>query len=193
MGEIVDLKGQPLHLEDNAEFVCDLARFADGVLDEKFIRMKYRLAESAWEALGSNEALVEKIELEKVRRISDGSTKREKAQRLITAAPDIMSKILLDDTQSARHRIDSAKALDSFASNGPDATPAGARFVIQINLGADLEGNPIIEKYDKSVAIDVNDGEVPAIQSPVKSEPGGPGEGWSAAQQAALESLMEKG
>lgn len=31
------------------------------------------------------------------------------------------------------------------------------RFVISINLGSDTEGKPIIEKFDKSIAIDAND------------------------------------
>ena len=38
-------------------------------MTEKQVRKKYRLAESAWEALGSNDNPVEKIEAEKLRRI----------------------------------------------------------------------------------------------------------------------------
>jgi hypothetical protein len=38
-----------------------------------------------------------------------------------------------------------------------DARSAAERFVITINLGADTEGKPVIEKYDKSVEIDAND------------------------------------
>ena len=35
MGEVVDLHSQPAGLEDDLEFVSDLARFAEGILDER--------------------------------------------------------------------------------------------------------------------------------------------------------------
>ncbi|HEX6826628.1 MAG TPA: hypothetical protein VF077_09975 [Nitrospiraceae bacterium] len=38
-----------------------------------------------------------------------------------------------------------------------DAKTAAERFVIQINLGADVDGKPIVEKFDKSVEVDAND------------------------------------
>jgi hypothetical protein len=150
MGDVVDIR--PAQLADNADFVADLARFADGVLTEKFIRTKYRLAESAWEALGSDDALVEKIEAEKLRRIRDGSTKREKAQALITKAPGILDGIMSDPSASPRHRVDAIRTLDTFAANGPAGVPASDRFQITINLGADT-----VLKYDKSILPDPND------------------------------------
>ena len=83
MGEIVDLKGQLAQLEDNQEFVADLCRFSEEILTENQVRKKYRLAESTWSILGENDSLVEKIEAEKIRRIRDGSSKRERAQLLV--------------------------------------------------------------------------------------------------------------
>src|SRR5262249_48951106 len=46
-----------------------------------------------------------------------------------------------------KHRIDSAKVLDSFSGNGPKDTPEQDRIVIRIDLGSDtrakgLESNP---------------------------------------------------
>ena len=35
MGEVVDLHGQPAGLEDDLEFISDLARFAEGFLPNK--------------------------------------------------------------------------------------------------------------------------------------------------------------
>ena len=157
MGDVVDLKGQPAHLENDLEFIADCCRFAEKILTEAQVRKKYRLPDDIWERLGSNDALVEKIEAEKIRRIRDGSSKRERAQLLVVQAPDVLSGILLDANASPRHRIDSAKALDDFAANGPDAAPASDRFQITINLGADLDGKPVIEKYDKSIAINADD------------------------------------
>src|SRR4029077_6530084 len=103
------------------ELIIDLCRFSEELMTEKTIRKKYRLAETAWQALGTDERCVELVELEKLRRIRDGSSKREKAQKLVVRAPDVLAGILEDPNANPRHRIDSAKALDDFAANGPGA------------------------------------------------------------------------
>ena len=125
MGDVVELK--PAGLENDLEFVSDLARFRENLLDEKAIRKKYRLANDVWEKLADDDALIRKVEAESTRRIRDGSSKREKAQQLVVRAPDILGKIMDDDSQSARHRIDSAKVLNDFAANGPQGVPASDR------------------------------------------------------------------
>ena len=111
-----------------------------------------------WEKLGDYDALLGAIEAEKIRRIRTGQQKRERAQVLVTA-PDVVSAIMFDSAQNSRHRLDAAASLNKFAANPSDSTPAAAseRFVITINLGADLNGNPIIEKYDKSISINADD------------------------------------
>ena len=120
MGEVVDLHGQPARLEDNQEFVADCASYAEGILSEEAVKKKYRFDDATWEKLGSNEALVEAIEAEKIRRIRNGSTKRESAQQLVVQAPDVLGGIMLDASASPKHRIDAIKALDAFAANGPE-------------------------------------------------------------------------
>jgi hypothetical protein len=137
MGEIVNLHGQPAPTKDDFEFVSDLARFREGLLDEKSIRKKFRLADEVWEKLADDDSLIRAVEAESVRRVRDGSAKREKAQALVVKAPDVLSDILLDNSANARHRIDSAKTLNDFAANGPEAATAGTRFEIVINLGSD--------------------------------------------------------
>jgi hypothetical protein len=175
MGDVVDL--QTARLENDAEFVADLCRFSERILTETQVRKKWRLPDDVWEKLGSNDVLVEKIELEKVRRIRDGSSKREKAQLLVVQAPDVAAAILMDPGANPRHRLDSAKILDDFATGGPAAAAAASdRFIIQINLGTDVDGKPVVENYDKSIAIDVNDEAKPTPQklSPrvIPHEPG---------------------
>lgn len=135
MGDVVDIK--PIPTRDDIAFVQDMARFSEGLTDESAIRKKYRLTESDWEKLGSDDDLVRAITDEKTRRIRDKSHMREKSQLLVTRAPDVLSGILLDDSQSARHRIDSAKVLNDFCNGPGDTAPASDRFLIQINLGAD--------------------------------------------------------
>ena len=151
MGEVVDLHGQPAQLEDNLEFISDLARYAEGLFSEQDAKKKHHLSADTWERLGSNEVLIEKIEAEKIRRIRNGSAKRERAQQLVVQAPDVLGGIMLDANASPKHRIDSAKTLDGFAANGPEAAPASDRFQITINLGSD------VLHFDKSIAIDAND------------------------------------
>lgn len=134
------------------QLVVDCARFREGILDEKAIRKKYRFDEAAWEALGNDE-MVRAIEEESVRRIRDGSSKREKAQLLVVKAPDVLGGIMNSTDANDRHRIDACKTLNDFATNGPgQGAPASDRFIITINLGADH-----IERYSKSLKSDVND------------------------------------
>jgi hypothetical protein len=151
MGDVVDLHGQPAHPEDDLDFVADCCRYAENILSEEAVKKKYRFDDATWASLGDNEALIEKIEAEKTRRIRNGDTKRERAQVLVTQAPDVLGGIMLDASASPKHRIDSAKALDAFAANGPESAPASDRFVITINLGSDTL------RFDKSIAPDPND------------------------------------
>ena len=121
MGDVVDLHGQPAHLEDDLDFVADCCRYAENILSEAAVKKKYHFDDATWERLGNNEALIEVIEAEKIRRIRNGSTKRERAQQLVVQAPTVLGDIMLDASASPKHRIDSAKALDAFAANGPEA------------------------------------------------------------------------
>jgi hypothetical protein len=77
------------------------------------------------------------------------------------------------------------------AKNGDK--PLSERFVITINLGADVDGKPVVEKYDKSITIDAHDiAGSDGGGTEVKSV-GYTKETGQAAYDAALKSLMEKG
>ena len=141
----------PTSLIEDSEFITDCARYAEGLLSEKDVKKRHHFDEATWERLGENDTLIERIEAEKLRRIRNGSTKRERAQKLVAQAPGVLGDIMLDANASPKHRIDASKTLDAFAANGPEAAPAADRFVITINLGAD------VLKFDKSIAIDAND------------------------------------
>jgi hypothetical protein len=153
MADVASLHGPPVDLESDRgrELIVDLARFAEELVSEKTLRKKHRLSERDWEALGDDKVL-ELIEDERTRRVRDGSTKRERAQQLVVKAPGVLGEIMNDPGANPRHRIDSAKALDDFAANGAEVAAAGARFVIQINLGTDHT-----ETYSKSIAVNAED------------------------------------
>jgi hypothetical protein len=141
----------PTSLIENHEFITDCARYAEGLLSEKEVKKKHHFDDDTWARLGEDETLIAVIEAEKLRRIRNGSTKRERAQQLVAQAPGVLGDIMLDASASPKHRIDASKTLDAFAANEPEAAPAADRFVITINLGGD------VERYSKSIAIDAND------------------------------------
>jgi hypothetical protein len=160
MGDVVEL--HPADLRDNHEFITDLARFSEGLVSEAAIKKRYYFTDEIWSKLGDDDELIRAVEDEKLRRIRSGATKRERAQQLVVRAPDVLAGILDDAAANPRHRIDSARVLDDFAANGPAAVPAADRFQIVINLGADSDGKPVIETYDKSIAIKADDTPAPA-------------------------------
>jgi hypothetical protein len=143
-GFVVDDAPNLPALVNNFELVIDLTRYAEGLLEEKHIRKKYRFTEDTWTALGHDEKFIEAVELERIRRVRDGSFKREKSQQHVTRAPDVLAGIMDDPKQSAKHRIDSAKVLDSFSGNGPKDALEQDRIIIRIDMGADtrVKGEP---------------------------------------------------
>ena len=141
----------PTSLIENHDFITDCARYAEGLLSEKEVKKKHHFDDETWERLGEDEMLIAVIEAEKLRRIRNGSTKRERAQQLVAQAPGVLGDIMLDGNASPKHRIDASKTLDAFAAHGPEATAAADRFIITINLGSD------VERYNKSIAINPND------------------------------------
>jgi hypothetical protein len=114
------------------------------------MRKHYRLAERDWEEL-ANDEVVELIELEKLRRIRSGDLKRERAQKHVVKAPDVLADIMTDPKANPRHVIDAVKTLDVLAANGPQAIPATERFIITINLGGDAL------HFDKPRTIGIDD------------------------------------
>jgi hypothetical protein len=152
MGDTVNL---PIALDSDLgrALITDCARFSEGTLSEAQVRKRHRLDDATWEALGDNEALIEAIEAEKLRRIRSGAAKREKSQHLVIKAPDVVSGIMLDSTQNSRHRLDAAKILDTFAESGPKDGPAAAEtlFLIKIDLSGD-SGNPA-EVFERTVTL----------------------------------------
>ena len=53
MGDVVKLPGQPTGLEDDLEFISDLARFAEGIFSEKDVKKKHHLSADTWERLAA--------------------------------------------------------------------------------------------------------------------------------------------
>ena len=169
MGEVVNLQGQPVNLAENHEFVSDCCRFREEIMDEAAVKKKWKFDDATWQQLGSDEELIAAVEAEQVRRVRTGQRKRERAQVLVTRAPDVVAKIMLDDSANARHRIDAAASLDKFAANGPEAAPAADRFIIRIDLSGG--GGDHVEVYDKSISINADDTPDDGSATPQRSLP----------------------
>ena len=138
------------------QLVVDLARYRENLLDEKTIRKRYRFDESTWQKLGDDDELIRQVEEEVVRRVRDGSCKREKSQQLIVKGPDILDSIASDVGASPRHRVDALKVLDGMASAGGEAAAGQSdRFIITINLSGD--GVDHVLHFDKSIKPDAFD------------------------------------
>jgi hypothetical protein len=154
VGDVIGLHGRSNPIEDD-ELVENLARFADGTLTEAAVKARHHLNDADWAAMGENDALIEKIEAAKLRRIRAGVTKRERAQIEIVDAPPILAGIMRNPDANERHRIDSIKVLDTLATGGGEAAAAGTFFEITINLGEDTL------HFKKPIAINPHDGDDP--------------------------------
>src|SRR5262249_17885023 len=139
-------------LRENHELVEDLARYADGILTEKQVRQRWHLAnDEVWTSLGTDESFVERVELEKTRRIRSGATKRELAQLRVVKAPAVLDQILSDQRASPKHRIDAAKALDDLAGFAPQRPGVEQdRVVIRIDLSADTKNPADVLEFEAS-------------------------------------------
>jgi len=153
MGDVVKFPGA---LVDDPDFVLMMARYSDGLVSESQVRKRYNFDDATWDQLGSDDKLVSKIEAETQRRTRLGETAREKAQKIFnTRVPEVLSSVIDDPSQSARHRIDACKEVRAISA-GPENTPAAdSRFTITINLNSD--GSNHVEHYNKSIAINADD------------------------------------
>jgi uncharacterized protein YhdP len=133
----VPVRSSTASLINDYEFLADMARFAEGIYTEQAVRKKWRFDENTWSQLAEDERLVEKIEATKTARIRNGSSARERAQKVYVETPSVLSGILRDNDASPRHRIEAAREIRAVAATGPEAQPTTEMFHISINLGAD--------------------------------------------------------
>src|SRR5262249_25859623 len=102
----VPVRSDTASLIENHELITDCCRFSEGLLTERDVRKKWRLTEEVNKKRGGNEALIEKVEAEKVRRTRSGATARERAQQVFVEPPAVLGEILRDNNASPRHRIE---------------------------------------------------------------------------------------
>jgi hypothetical protein len=129
----------PSLINNNEQLISDMCRYSEGLLTKQQVKKKYHYTDADWTQFANDEALLESIEAEKIRRIRNGQAKREKAQQHIVKAPDVLSTIMSDPKSNARHVVDAIKTLDHLADPGPQTAPPADHFVIHIDLTADAK------------------------------------------------------
>src|SRR5262249_32312240 len=131
-------RAEAADLKNNHEFVSDMCRHSEGILDEAAVRNKWRFDAATWELLGSDDELIRAIQEAKTRRIRSGTAKRERAQQHVLRGVDVLSKIMDDPQANTRGRIDSIRALNVLADPGPQHAAAEQdRIVIRIDISGD--------------------------------------------------------
>src|SRR5262249_41147915 len=141
-GLLDDLPSSPppdRSLINNHEFLADCARYLEGLYTRSQVKKRWRnIDDATWDRLGDDNELVDAIELERTRRIRDGSAKRELAQKHIAAdGPNTLHNIIRNERANDKHRIDAVKALDSLTGN-PAEIEQKDRIYIRIDMGADV-------------------------------------------------------
>ena len=97
MGDIVDLRGRSIPLEDD-ELIENLARFADGTLSEAAVKARHHLSNEDWAALGESDKLVELVEACKLRRIRSGATKGNAHKSRSSTRPQFSAELCVTPT-----------------------------------------------------------------------------------------------
>jgi len=103
------------------------------------LREKYEITSDAdWNDITKNKALRLAISAESERRMLNGDAAREAAAKEFTKAPEILGKILENERNSPKHRIDAAKELRATAHPSDEKSDTETdRIHIIINMGGD--------------------------------------------------------
>jgi hypothetical protein len=155
MSETIILNGIEVELGSDAAraFVADATRAAESVIDDQTLMEKYELSSEQLQVIANTKAVGRAIRNEREHRLRSGIATRELASKSYFKVPTVLDSILMSEQSNPRAKIESARELRVISTPENQANPAAQseRFIIQINLGSD------VEIYNKSIAIDAND------------------------------------
>jgi hypothetical protein len=142
--DTVILHGKPVALDghEGHQFVIDCTRAGEGLITDAVLQEMYEISPENWAQIDKNPALIKAIRDTRKSRIRSGAAAREAACEYYAKAPTAMNAIMTDNKSPARHRIEAAKEIrqQAVGGDGVESTAeATERFVININLGADVE------------------------------------------------------
>jgi len=136
--DAVTLRGVrvPLNSDVGCAFVADCARNRERLFSDAQLQEKYEIDPNDWDSIVKNKPLRLAISRECERRMLNNDAAREAAAKQFTKAPAALGKILENEQNSPKHRIDAARELRATAHSGDEKTGDTAdRVVISINFG----------------------------------------------------------
>jgi hypothetical protein len=160
MSDCVVLGGVAVELTSSIgqQFVTDCVRSAEGLLSDRELVELYEITPADWGNITKDTALIHAIQVERSRRVRNGTAAREMASKHFVKAPTILDRIMSDEQLNARHRVDAIKEMRAIAAPEKQNSPAQSdRFHIVINLGEER-----IE-FNKSIAVNPNADEQPKL------------------------------
>jgi len=128
----------PLNSDVGGALITDLARNKERLFSDQQVCEKYDISKSAWTEIIQSKAIRLAVNAEHERRMLNGDGAREAAAKQFTKAPEVLGKILENEQNSPKHRIDAARELRATANVGAEKSADDVdRVHIVINLGAD--------------------------------------------------------
>jgi hypothetical protein len=148
-------------------FLVDAVRAAENLISDDELQEVYEVTTEYLQSLATNKFFARALRAERDRRVRSGTAAREAASKYFIKSPKILDEIQSDETANARHKIESIRELRQIAAPENASGPTQSdRFAITINIG---DGGL---RYNKSIAIDPNDGEEPKlVERPKKRQP----------------------
>ena len=145
------------------QFVVDCTRAGEGLISDRELAEIYEISPADWQNIAKDAALGRAIRAERDRRVRTGTAAREAASKHFVRAPNVLATIMDNEQSNPRHKIEAIRELRQTAiPESPNSPSQSDRFIIQINLGAD------VEIYNKPIAVGVDD---PDAQSKLTAQP----------------------
>ena len=125
MGDIVNLRDRPTPLEDDLEFISDLARFADNLLSEAAVKKKIALPKAPGKLSAAMMRWSKKLKPRNYAEYVMAAPSEKRRSNWSRKRPTSWAALCCDPNANERHRIDSIKTLDALASTGAEARGGG--------------------------------------------------------------------
>jgi hypothetical protein len=154
MNNTIILHGVSVELNSDLgrEFTENCVRAGEGLITDRELSEIYELTPADFQAISKDSALIRAIRTIRDQRVRSGRAAREAAAKHFVRAPNILSTIMDSESSNDRHKIEAIRELRQTAiPENQNSQPDNGRFIIQINLGAD------VEIYNKSIAVNAND------------------------------------
>ena len=128
----------PLESDVGAAFISDCCRNKERLVSDQLLCERFGITSDDLKTISANPAVRLAVSTESERRTRSGLAAQESAAKLFQEAPEVLGKILKNESASPRHRIEAARELRATAQPGAErAGDTADKVVVHINLGND--------------------------------------------------------